>query len=380
MTVRADGTAAQDLTALGLVRTVAGPGRSLASMPCTGAQGDTWLVGGAATSGRRDVLYLSNPEAADAVADVTVYTPQGAQSPPRAQGVTVPHGGQVGLALDALVPGVANPVVEVHTRSGRVAAAMVDTAVNGTVPLGQDWVPPSAPPAQQQVVTGIPTDPDARRVLTVLVPGPDDAQVTLELATPDGLLSPAGVLPSVVPAGVPLVVDLGKAGVTGPYSVILKSDKPVVAGVRTERGGRGQLVEFSYASSALPMRGTAAVVPITGYDAGVATYVELTASGDDDVAVRLTQYDAAGHAQPPVEVTVPAGRMVPVRVGLARQGYTPVLVEIAGGQTAPLVLGWVLTVAGPRGPLLTGGPVIQTPRETTLSPVLANPNAGLPGH
>jgi hypothetical protein len=373
----ASGATARSLAATALVRTTAGAARGLVGQACTPAGGDSWFVGGSGSTGRRDVLYLSNPEAADATVDVTVYA-QGKdpQSPAPAQGVVVPAGGQRALPLDSLVPGAGELVVHVHTRSGRVAAALFDAYVSGTRSLGQDWVPPSAAPGRHLVVTGIPVETDARRVLTILAPGADDASVTVRLSTPEGTLSAEGLgLPETLPAGRPYLVDLAKAGVDPPYAVVVDSDVPVVAGVRTDRGAGSRLHDFSYAAATTPMAAATAVLALAVNDRATTSYLMVTADGDDDVTVRITDYDNAGKAHPVRTVTVAAGQTATVRAGVSLQS-APVVVERVGGGTA--VLGWEVTESTSDGPLVTGGPVLQTPSVHPVTPVAPDPQAGLP--
>ncbi len=382
LVVRATGERARGLTASVLTRASGGRARSLHTALCTEPTGDTWLVGGSTLATRRDSVYLTNADAAAAVVDVTVFGAEGANNPESAQGVTVAPGTQVVLPLDALAPGLVSTVVQVHARSGRVAAALGATAAIGLVPAGVDWVPASAAPQRHPVVVGIPSDADTRRLLLLLVPGQQDAQVRVRFATPDGTLSPQGLDSLAVPAGRVFPVDLGKAGVSGPFSLLVDSDQPLVAGVWSQRGSRGQLTDFSYSAGAAPVvgdavGGDAVVLPHADRSPIVNTVLQLTAPRDD-VVVRITPRDATGADLSPMQVKVTGGRMVEVPIGLVGQADATVLVEAPAG--SGLVVSWVLSEQGPRGPLVTGGPVPQTALTVPLPPVVADPAAGFAGH
>ena len=116
-------------------------------------------------------------------------------------GVTLAPGTQVTFPVDQLIPGTPATTVHVVSRSGRVAAALSDSQVNGLAALGADWVPAAGEPGLTSVLTGIPGDPDATRTLLLVAPGGDDAVVNLHLVTAEGTLSPDALQGLSVPAG-----------------------------------------------------------------------------------------------------------------------------------------------------------------------------------
>ena len=78
-------------------------------------------------------------------------------------------------------------------------------------------------------------------------------------------------------------------------------------------------------------------------------------------------------------MTVPAGRTLQVDVGPLGAALSSVLVQLAPGAD-PLYAGWVLSEAGLHGPLVTGGPLPQTPLTLVLPGVEPGPRVGYPGH
>jgi hypothetical protein len=340
-------------------------------------------MGGSTLGGRRDVVYLTNADAAPATVDVTVYGPSGPLAAPNGQGVTVPPRRQVNLALDALAPGLASTAVHVHVRSGRVAAALQDVAAVGGTAAGVDWVPPSVEPSRALTVTGIPSEAAGRHTLLLLVPGSDDATVRVRFATADGLLSPAlgpdgDALD--VQAGNLTAINLDKAaaGVPPLYTLLIDSDHPVLAGLQTSEGGHKNLVDFTWATGSPRVEGSAVTVPWVYRTGTTSTAVQMTAAGDQDVVVRLTTFSSTGETLGVQTYQIPAGRMLQVTPGSVTLGTGSALVEIPPG--AHVVVGTYSIEYGAHGPLIAGGPLLQTPLTMEHPSAVADPAVGLPGH
>ncbi len=380
LVVRATGDLAGGLTAAVTTRTTSGTTRSLQTVQCSVSGGDSWYVGGGAALGRLSRVYLTNVDAAPATVDVAVYTPTGIQRPLPVQGRTIAPGQQYSIGIDQLVPGGAATALHVTTRSGRVASAVYDSQLNGGQALGVDWVPASSGPARTLVIPGIPGDDDALRTLNLVAPGADDATVNVHLVTTQGTLSPEALQGLSVQAGQVFSVSLAGPDPVGPLSVVVESDRPVVAGVRTVRpaGGAGRFPDFSWASAAAPMVG-AVILPTVTHTATISTELQLSAPGQNDVVADVTTLVPSGVAQTPVRVTVPAGQTLQIAVGPLGVALSSVLVQVAPGAD-PLYVGWVLTEDGVHGPLVTGGPLPQTPLSITLPAVAPDPAVGYPGH
>jgi hypothetical protein len=380
MVVHATGARAAGLTAQVATLVPTGVRRALSSTPCTEPTGDVWLVGGSTVGGRLDVVYLTNADAAPAVADVTVYGPAGPLQPAQAQGVTVAAHAQLQLALDALAPGLAVTAVQVHTRSGRVAAALQDASAIGGTAEGFDWVPPSVPPSRALTVTGIPGEATATHRLLLLAPGQDDATVRVRFATADGLLSPEGVNAIDVPAGQLQAIDLEKAapGLAPPYALVIDADHPVVAGLQTTEGGSHLLPDFSWAAGSPEIVGPAVAAPWVPHTASTTTALQITATGSDEVRVRVTTVGDNGVQVGQHEYTVEPGRTLQVVPGSASLGQGSALVEIPLG--ARVVVGTYTIQRTGVGSLVTGGPLVQTPVRIVQPPAVADPSVGFPGH
>lgn len=111
-----------------------------------------------------------------------------------------------------------NASLHVVAREGRVGAAV--QASDGK--LGSDWLPPAADPSPGVVLPGIPKDATSVR-LVALSPGESDADLKVQLATPTGLITPAGLETLHLKSGMTTAVDLkdltkGEAGFTGAHA------------------------------------------------------------------------------------------------------------------------------------------------------------------
>ena len=170
LVARATGASAPGLAAGMLTRSTVDAMRGLAGTACTVPGTDFWFVGSGAVVGQRGRVYLTNPEAAPAVVDITLFGPDGPIDAPAGRGVPVAAGSQEVRLLDALAPGITRFAVHVHVRSGRVAAAVRDQQLDGLTPRGADWLPSAAPPALNQVIPGVVAGAGERR-LQVVAPG-----------------------------------------------------------------------------------------------------------------------------------------------------------------------------------------------------------------
>jgi Family of unknown function (DUF5719) len=384
--VIATGSRARGLTANVVTRTSSGAARGISSVPCTAPAGQAWLVGGGAAPGRTSLIFLTNVDPTPAVVNLTVYTAKGAQQPTPGQGVQVPPLGQVTVPVDTLVPGAGPVAVDVSTSSGRVSAAELDLQQTGLTIQGVDWVAPSPGSSTQTVITGIPGPPArglpgnaaASRTLDLVVPGSVSANVSLRLVTSGGTLSPPALTNQLVPAGQLHVVDLRPYASAAPYSVQVVSDQPVVASVRTVLGPAGQTQDFAYAAGSAPIEGSV-VLPYAYNLPGYGTALQFANTGQTDVVVTIGFTPTVAGLRSTQQLTVPAGQLVQHAVGTGDQFIRSILVTASRGGAA-LTVGWVFVEAGARGPLVTGGPVPQTPLTLTFPPVITDPAVGYPGH
>ena len=121
------------------------------------------------------------------------------------------------------------------------------------------------------------------------------------------------------------------------------------------------------------------MLPAAQHTATITTVLQLTAPGADSVIVDLTTLVTSGARPTPLRVTVPAGQTLQLEVGALGAALSSVLVETAP-HAAAVYVGWVLSEAGVHSPLVTGGPLPQTPLTLVLPRVEPDPAVGYPGH
>ncbi|MEO7122420.1 MAG: DUF5719 family protein [Lacisediminihabitans sp.] len=211
---------------------------------CREASGDTWLVGGATTTGRTTLVTISNPGEVIATVDLTVYTENGEITAAGTDGVVVPPGGQRILSLAGFAPGAASPVVRVQSRGSQVVAQLQQSVVRTLEPGGVEIVGPAADPAKLVVIPGLVlSDPetiaehasspgydDLVSVLRFLVPGKKAAHAQITITAESGTAKPVVVNTT---------LDPGKVTETafgefpqGSYTVTVRADVPILAAAR----------------------------------------------------------------------------------------------------------------------------------------------------
>ncbi|MCX4915116.1 DUF5719 family protein [Streptomyces sp. NBC_00687] len=290
-----------------------GTGRGLLGTNCTAPDTEFWFPGASTADDRTDYVHLTNPDDSAAVVDIDLYGKDGTLKSTVADGITVqPHASEPILLNTLTGDPQTNLTVHVTVRSGRVGAAVqaLDDKIGG------DWLAASADPAGSLVLPGIPKDATSVR-LVAFAPGDTDADLKVHLASPSGLITPAGHETLHVKAGMTSAVDLGDVtrGEAGSL-VLTPSDAsvPVVAALRVVRGkGDRQETAFIPATAPVGTRATAAdnsakgsTLAVTAPGKGATVKVTASAGSGGGTAVSKTFTIKAGTTQN-VEAPVPSG-------------------------------------------------------------------------
>ncbi|BFO22111.1 hypothetical protein SHKM778_84990 [Streptomyces sp. KM77-8] len=216
----------------------AGTGRGMQGVTCTAPDTEFWFPGISTGDGRTDYVHLTNPDDSAAVVDIELFGKDGALETTVGEGITVqPHSGEPVLLSTLTDEKQTDVTAHVVVRSGRIGAAV--QALDDQ--LGGDWLTASADPSGNLVLPGIPKDATAVR-LVAFTPGDADVDLKVRLASPSGLITPAGHDTLHVKGGRTTAVDLeditrGEAG-----SLVLTAGDasvPVVAAARVLRGKEG---------------------------------------------------------------------------------------------------------------------------------------------
>ncbi|MEV6169590.1 DUF5719 family protein [Streptomyces sp. NPDC051954] len=254
----AEGKFAPGWTVQETTEVAAGTGRGLQGVNCSAPDTEFWFPGASTASDRTDYVHLTNPDDSAAVVDIELYGKDGALESTAGEGITVqPHSSEPVLLSTLTDDEQTNMTVHVNVRSGRVAAAV--QALDDK--LGGDWLAATTDPAGSLVLPGITKDATAVRLIA-FTPGDADADLKVRLASPSGLITPAGNETLHVKAGMTTAVDLGDVtrGEAGSL-VLTPTDRatPVVAALRVVRGkGDKQETAFIPATKPVGTRATAA--------------------------------------------------------------------------------------------------------------------------
>lgn len=305
--VLGSGAAAAGLVATQETRADVDEVAGLASIPCQGPAPEAWLIGGGGGAGRAERVILTNPGSNPVTVDITMLGAEGTTRPPDAQGLTVPAQGRTLLLGDALALDESSPAMHIVVEGGEVAAALVETSLDGTQPTGFDLVSPSVPPAPEQVIPGVlvPAEDTGSVVVRLVNPGESEVIATMTALADSGAV-PLPDTVARVPAGG--TVDVPLAGAPpGIVSLVISADGPIAAAARTVSHGGG--IDAMWAVSQHPIADLAGVaVPTLD---GLTRSLVLTSRG---AAGTVTLTQATDGAGTPEEVTIPADGTVTVPV------------------------------------------------------------------
>lgn len=293
-----------------------------AAAGCRAVGGDSWLVGGATTTGRTTLIALTNPTEVAATVTLEIFDERGVVSAAGTAGIVVPPNGQRVLSLAGFAPGVLSPVVHVTSTGGQITAELQQSIVRGLDPGGVDIVGPTQPPSRSVVVPGIViTDLEAVQALLgtvaqgddviaavrVFVPGEEPATISATLTPADAARDPINFSLD-LSAGVVTDIPLEELE-TGSYSLQIESDVPVVASARTTSavlsGGAVTATDFAWFSASPALDDDTQFTVAAGLDA----LLNIVNPGDDVVNLTLTSADGVAK-----ELTIEAGLTLRVPV------------------------------------------------------------------
>ncbi|MEU1401993.1 DUF5719 family protein [Streptomyces sp. NPDC005728] len=309
----ADGKFAPGWTVQETTEVAAGTGRGLQGVNCTAPDTEFWFPGASTSTDRTDYVHVTNPDDAAAVVDIELYGKDGTIKSTVPDGFTVPPHTSKPILLSTLTDERQTDLtVHVNVRSGRVGAAVqaLDDKAGG------DWLAAAADPAGSLVLPGIPKDATDVRLIA-FTPGDADADLKIRLASPDGLITPAGNETLHVKSGMTTAADLGDVtrGEAGSL-VLTPTDQsvPVVAALRVVRGkGAKQETAFIPATAPVGTRATSAdnsgrttTLSLTAPTATTTVKVTASAGSEGGTPVTKTYTIKSGTTQD-ISAPVPSG-------------------------------------------------------------------------
>jgi hypothetical protein len=299
-----------------------------AASECAPGAGDSWLVGGATSTGRTTLVTLSNPTEVASTATITIFSEHGQVSSAGTEGIDVPAGGQRVFSLAAFAPGVVSPVVHVQSRGGSIVANLQQSTVRTLQPGGVDIVDPSTAPGTLSVIPGVtisqsdavfaqqgqPGYEDLLAAVRLLDTGSAAAHVQISVVAEDSTATSVAPAKVTLTAGVVTDVPLTGSFPDGRYTVTVTSDQPVVAGARVSTVGSNDQDDFAWYSAAQALSGGDFFVVAPG----PTPTASIANSDAAPISVTLTSSEEAAV---PVELTVPAHSAISTPVA-PETGYT----------------------------------------------------------
>ena len=370
ISVRGVGSLAPGLIADQWSRDPRGQGRGMASTACGPAATEFWFVGGGAIAGRQTRVVLVNPDENSAIVDIIIHGPDGIIEAPAGRGLVVKGERRVVVRLDALVPGTKATAVHVIVRTGRIGATVDDDQMSGLQSIGSDWIPSAAMPATTVYVPGV-LPGNGPRVLSVVAPGDDDANVKVRVMSAAGTFAPADRDLIRVSAGTVASIDMSLVTEKQPVTLELTSDTPIVAGVRQFIGGNKAQQDTTYSSGTLPVTGTSAVSGLPVREATTVNLMVTAVTEDAVVDVTLLPFRAGEVVSTPTKprrVKIAAGNVqwLAVDPPAGIEWFTAIVTPVEG--SGPVLVAHQVREVSKYGDLVTGYPWLPL-RDTVTVPV-----------
>lgn len=298
-------------------------GSGIALQDCLPPSSRWWFTGGGAGLDHRSQLVMANVDPGPAVVDVVVQSRDGVAQDVGTRGMTIAPGQVKTIDLIDIAPQADELQVHVAASRGRVVAGIADEfATAPAATPGREWLPGQSQPARVLKLAPLPRVAD-KRTLVVANPSDNDALVQVHVAGASGSFVPTGLDDVRVPAQSVVTEDLGSAVGHETSAVVLQSDVPVTAAVRSTQGR-----DVSYAGPVPTLDGPAAAVLEKDADATV----QLSA-GKAAGRARITAYSAAGQPVGSTELKIPADATAgwTAKRGAAYLVVTPVQGLLWGG-------------------------------------------------
>ncbi|HEY0188636.1 MAG TPA: DUF5719 family protein [Cellulomonas sp.] len=331
--------------------------RGLSAASCTEPTTDVWLVGGSTALESTADLVVVNAGATAAEVTIELWGPSGAVDLGTGGSLVVAAGAQEEVVLAGIAAEQRRIVVHLSSEGGQIAGYLQDSLLDGFTPLGTDLVTAGSEPSVQQVVPGIvlgETDVDAADAgaLRLLVPGDEDATVSVTLIGPDGEQPLTGAQDLELTAGE--VTDISLGGLpAGSYTAVVDSTVAVAASAMTARAGEaGELDDVDRVdrawSAATDTGGGLVAVPSGATSQLVLAAVpsdDATSSDDDVLQATVRTYGTAGLLDEST-VEIPVGSTLTTDLSDLGSGITGVEVEpVDTGGTALAALSWALVAS-----------------------------------
>ena len=222
----------------------------IAVTSCAPGDPDQWFIGGSGGLTSKGVLDLVNSGLSESVVEIDAFTSKAAIP---ALSVKVKANSSATVPLDTLAPGEESIALHLITRTGRIAAFVLDQRAKGLQSLGMDYVKPSDAPHNSLIISGLyPRKGEKSGIahaLRLLNPGALDATVRVQVISTDGRFIPVGFDGVVVKHGLVTTLPLTNLTTSSVFGLQIDSDQPLLAGALTTSGSG----DFAWAAPSSPL-------------------------------------------------------------------------------------------------------------------------------
>lgn len=220
-----------------------------AASACRAPSMESWIVGGAASTGTSDIVLIANPSDVTATASFTVY---GASGPKRTSDIVLAPRTQVSVPLAAGAAGESTPIVRVTATGAPLRTMLQSSLIRVLDPSGVDLQDGTGQPQRAQVLAGVrvleeATDAASMTIVRLMAPS-NDTTVRLTARDAESARVVGDEISVDLRAGEPVEVDLPGLAV-GTYSVEIDAEEPVVAAV-WQSTGAGAGADFAWMTPA----------------------------------------------------------------------------------------------------------------------------------
>jgi hypothetical protein len=225
-----------------------------AVVPCSISNGEQWFIGGSGALTSKSYLFIINSGFSESSVDIEIFTSNGPLAP---KTVSIQQNSTKKISIDSLVPGEESIAIALKTKSGRVSTYLLDERKKGLKSLGADFVPPVTSASKDVIIPAITglsgklavSSNSVSHLLRLLVPATIDANVDVTINSNDGNFVPVGLSQLEVKSQRVLDIPLTFAQIDQPFSVIVKSDQPILASVLSSFT-YGKNLEIAWATGA----------------------------------------------------------------------------------------------------------------------------------
>ncbi|RJN32073.1 DUF5719 family protein [Nesterenkonia natronophila] len=219
-----------------------GPVTGLTAGMCDAPGRSQWFLGPETGAGANSLLTLANPHSRDATAEVRTYDADGDTGMLGSATVLIPQNS----VRTVNVAGIAEPdseiAVHVQASGAPVAGHLQSASAAGGSGLGVEVLTALPGPQQQHIAVGVPAGSEEDPQLWFYAPGDESVTVELQVFGPDGQVETD--TPGVFTVEPGRVSAPGLHGLpSGTYDIVVNSDLPTLAAVRSAGDGQPVTVE-----------------------------------------------------------------------------------------------------------------------------------------